>query len=857
MRRASIHLAAAGLLAAALLAAGPVPTLALVLHEGGTVPSVRPHAETVGRWTSNASCVFVGPNHLITTQHQGGGIGALIDHDGDPATDPYVVAEIFAHGQADLRVARLETASGAPADLSYYIEPYTGAHETNYEAVLGGYGKGRGADLMNGDIHYGYEWAGSDNLTQRWGENAIAYTKTDSGTYVTDVIGAYFNPEGSFRVLPGEAATAEYDSGGGWFINIGTPVSPDWRVAGLSRGVTPHENPSDASWFRQPDGTWGPDAFDAVRIGSYDEWINGILHPHTWAADAGGNWFDDARWNHDGFWAGDGPHGADRWAVLGDALTAARTITLDDHATLGTLRIESSHPYTVAGAKTLTFESDDNTFATLDVNPMNVGGLDAPHRIEVPIHLADRLVLTQQSDEPLTLAGGVSGDGGITKKGAGEVVLTQAGTFLDGVTISSGTVAATHPNALGTGMVNLGWGTLKLIADTDTVFANRINVTGNGTLRVEPATPGETDRTLSVGSLSILGGNMLVTSGTAGYEVAVLGQTNLSGDVTFFTASAPLTLAGGLLFTSGTLTKSGGEDLTVEGGATFGTGTVVDVRDGTFRLNGDPGDVGDPRATVRVTADTAAAVFDADQHLEGLVLEAGEAGLLPGRSHTLTTGLLDIAEDAGDPLATLDLAAGNLVVDYEPGASPYADVEGWVEWGYNGGQWNAAADAVGVTTADGNAMDYALAVADDADPDFEGEIRDGSSVLVQYTFCGDTNLDGQLTSTDVTRLVTAFAGGLTDNTPRWVAADFNYDNALTSTDITLLVTAFSNHAGETLSGGDPTPVASDLALAETEPAPTAYDESGWTPPTTMSLVPEPATLMLVALGGLAALARRR
>ena len=861
MQRACIHLGAVMGILAAALAIAPTVCLAIVLHEGTTEPTVRPEDEAVARWGTNASCVVVAPNHVITTLHQGGGVGLSIDHDGDPATDPYIVAEIFEHGQADLRVARLVDAGGADATLSYTIDPNMGTDEDDYDAVIGGYGKGRGDNLISGDIHYGYEWAGNGNTTLRWGENAITNdTSGNSDGYVTNVLYADFDRAGAPSALPGEAATGEYDSGGGWFINVGTRKAPDWRVAGLARGVAHFGE----SWFRQPSGDPPGDYFDAVRISSYADWVNGILHPYAWAVDAGGAWSAAANWADDGFWTDAYPNDADRWAVFGDTLTAGRTITLDEDVTLGTLRIESSQPYVVAGTVKLIFQSNDNTFATLDVNPMLTDGLDALHRIEAPIQLSSPLVLTQESDLPLTLAGGVSGSVGITKRGQGEVIFTaDSDGFTGGITVQGGTVSATEPKALGVGTVTMTTGKLKLISDADITYVNRISATSSTTLRAEPATVGAADHTLSVGSLSVLAGAYgltLVTSGTAGYELAVDGQTNLTGDITFYTASAHLTLAGGVSFASGTLTKTGTRTLTVEGARYFGQGTAIDVENGTVRLNVDAGAAGDPRLTVRVNAAGAAVVFDAPEHLEGLVLEAGEASCLPHGGHTLVTDVLDIGEDAGDPIACLDLADNNLIVNYEAGASPYVDVADWVIAGFNGGAWNG----LGIASSAANAVDYALAVADNSDPDLttltemEGEPVDATSVLVRYTFYADANLDGQLDAADVNALVLSFGGLMTDPTPRWTTCDFNYDGLVDAADVNLLVLGFANHAGETLAGGAPEALPAPPA-AQPETALDLADagDDAFVIPTTVYVVPDPASVALLVGGGMAVLWRRR
>ena len=80
---------------------------AVVLHTDVQDPN-HPNDAVVGRWSTNASVVAVGPNYIITTRHQGGGTGTSVVLGGVT----YYAAEEIDHGTADLRVIRLRTATG-------------------------------------------------------------------------------------------------------------------------------------------------------------------------------------------------------------------------------------------------------------------------------------------------------------------------------------------------------------------------------------------------------------------------------------------------------------------------------------------------------------------------------------------------------------------------------------------------------------------------------------------------------------------------------------------------------------------------------------------------------------------------
>ncbi len=107
-----------------------------------------------------------------------------------------------------------------------------------------------------------------------------------------------------------------------------------------------------------------------------------------------------------------------------------------------------------------------------------------------------------------------------------------------------------------------------------------------------------------------------------------------------------------------------------------------------------------------------------------------------------------------------------------------------------------------------------------------GFIDNGSNVTVGYTYYGDANVDGQVTTADFVALSSHFNAttGVT-----WANGDFNYDGKINALDFNLLATNFG-------------------AAAIAAPLPDAPALLG-------SLVPEPTSLAL--LGGVAAMGLRR
>ena len=275
------------------------------------------------------------------------------------------------------------------------------------------------------------------------------------------------------------------------------------------------------------------------------------------------------------------------------------------------------------------------------------------------------------------------------------------------------------------------------------------------------------------GNCALEGSGPLLTLGVNGIDSAGSGTNTvypnvaMADDSTWTIAGEnTLTLSGSLSGGGHTLTKDGQGTLVVAGGQDHGTGLSLAIDGGMVEL-------GDAQTLV----------------LDSLAIAIGSA---------------------------LDLTTGNLIVDYDA-ASPYDAIEAWVTTGFNDGQWNSSGTATGITTANGDATNYALAIVDNNDPDGGGLTElggapvDATSVLVRRTFYADADLNGQLDAADVNRLVLSFGGLLTDPAPRWASCDYNYDNLIDAADVNLLVLAFANHAGETPAGGQPAPVSVPLA----------------------------------------------
>jgi hypothetical protein len=194
---------------------------------------------------------------------------------------------------------------------------------------------------------------------------------------------------------------------------------------------------------------------------------------------------------------------------------------------------------------------------------------------------------------------------------------------------------------------------------------------------------------------------------------------------------------------------------------------------------------------------------------------------------------------AGKPIGTLDIKAGNLVVDYTGGASPLYDVAGMLKSGANFVGGNLLWNGTGITSSTvagsdnmlyGVGVRQAVDVGDYAMPDMtnvEGVALPSQSVVVKYTWQGDADLNG-VVNVDDYAVIDYYALFTPDpSVAGWWTGDFNGDGLVNVDDYALIDYAALFQDGSTLGNANG-----------------------------LGAVPEPATMALLALG-MAAMAMRR
>jgi len=420
----------------------------------------------------------------------------------------------------------------------------------------------------------------------------------------------------------------------------------------------------------------------------------------------------------------------------------------------------------------------------------------------------------------LTATNLVVGDGGgtgtVTQSGGGNVVTATSlaigrgggtGTF----TQSAGTVAATEllvGEAGSSGTFNWNGGTLQV---------GLIRASAGGKFAVGATATYAGAFYSAGGSLDVAAGKRLTATGTFG-ETAN-GQS---------------------------LTKTGPGILTVAGQQSHRAGAVLNVAAGTVELTTDAGGAAKLCNLTLSVSPSAAATLGSTQHLAAINLSTAASVKVTGGAAVLAKSLSISGGTA--PTGQIDIGKGLLAVDYPAGTtSPLADIRKWIIAGRNGGIW----DGTGITSTDVAAslplLTQAVGYAENSEllipyttfGKTDPLAVDSSTVLVRYTYAGDVNLDGRVDDDDVSVMSVKYDRGAgTSHT--WAQGDIlGYDGLINDDDVSLMALTYGlGWKRGTLLADSP-----GLTLADMAGGPAA--------------APEPATLALLALGALSALARRR
>ncbi len=436
-------------------------------------------------------------------------------------------------------------------------------------------------------------------------------------------------------------------------------------------------------------------------------------------------------------------------------------------------------------------------------------------------------VMTIDSGADFTL-GGTSGTLTIVK---GNLTRTAA---------SSGAQTIARPVALGSKAVwDIGGDGQLAVVGGISGSGFGLEKRGTGTLLVSGANTYSGPTLVGEGTLLLSGGSLASSSLTVSAGAALdctapaftyaasfsnSGAVRVEGGT--LTLSGPVGQCAGTTLTGGTWEVGAGSALAITTVSAIATNRAAVVLDGPNSLFAPFDALADNEGRFTILG---------GRHFSTAADLANSGAITVGDASTLkVNGVLAIDTGAG---GVVDLAGGSLIVDYAPGNSPLAQVAAWVRSGLTDGPegyWDGPGIASSLAAADAVLL-TAVGVLDNSDAivggktTFAGETVDATSVLAGYAWCGDVNLDGVVDANDYDVIDRNFLFAPSPDDTGWWTGDFNYDGAINANDYDLIDRAFLFQSDPQSGGGMPAPT----------PA------------------PEPATLALAALGGLAALLRRR
>ena len=262
----------------------------------------------------------------------------------------------------------------------------------------------------------------------------------------------------------------------------------------------------------------------------------------TW--DGGGTtaiWGGNNNWNPDGQIA----TGANDTATFGTAFTSGTTISVNTARTIGNINHNSA-------TTDIVIDQTNSSVFTLDVTT------------------GSPTITVGTAARTLTITAPISGADGMTKAGAGTLVLTNANLFTGNAILSAGTLrATTNAGALGAGTLSLGGGTLQLANDSALAFNRNTTVTATTTITADRLTSATNSVTHTLGTLAIGAQTLNITRGPnitdPGIGGVTFGATTLSSSSNSFAPAANTSLTVAAVSGAFTLNKAGAGTMTATG----------------------------------------------------------------------------------------------------------------------------------------------------------------------------------------------------------------------------------------------------------------------------------------------------
>ena len=523
-----------------------------------------------------------------------------------------------------------------------------------------------------------------------------------------------------------------------------------------------------------------------------------LLIGATWSASTGGSWSTATDWAVSSIAQQAGVN-----ANFINSITAPATISLDAQWTVGTVNINSTNAYTFTSGSGGSLTLSAGTAGSPAVNVFS-----GSHTLGAPVILTSSTLLNiSPSTSTLTVSGNVSGTGGFTMSGSGTASLSGSNSYTGGNQVLTGTLQAESPTALGNannslklsgGILDLNGNAIAIGALSGAGTVDNLNIGSTATFTVG-----------SDGSSSTFVGTIQNTGGNVNLVKTGAGNLVLAGSNTY---------AGGTTISGGTLTISAAGALPSGSAVVNNANLVVNANSTISSLTGSTGVTtignGSTPATLALTGTNVV-------NIQSAILING--GTSAGSALDIGDNAL-VLPDNGSP-ATIETAIQQYIVS-----------------GQTAGSTSGAIISTFVTN---NSSTYGIAYADGSDAGVLNTNLQPGQVVIEPDIIGDADMNGTVNFHDLQNLLGGFG-----NAGFWDQGNFNNHATVDFNDLQLLLGNF---------GGSTT-----LSYSELQGIEKLVGEFGYnaTPNAsgigfTLTSVPEPATLALVAAGGALLVGRRR
>ncbi len=404
----------------------------------------------------------------------------------------------------------------------------------------------------------------------------------------------------------------------------------------------------------------------------------------------------------------------------------------------------------------------------------------------------------------------------------GTITVNSNDSNFSTMTFSGGTLS-------GTGTITLNSGSIGAVIAGTLTQSSGHTVNGYGEITAALTNNGTVNASVSGQTLTLTTGPMI----NHGLMEATGGGTLAIGAVTITQNSA-----GQINPSTGTVQFTGGATVT---GGTLGAGTINNTS-GTNTIGGLTNN-----ATLNVIGSTNLNISSAIVNNGVLSVDSNTSSSSTVNASGAITGTGAISIQSGGKLAfapnlapstqaslsitgsgVLDINNNKLFIDYGSGPDPIASIEQWIENGFNN-QFPAIVSSAIATDDSTSGLSYGIGYADGKDGEVAG--LPSGEIEIMFTLLGDANLDGTVNAEDFT----PFSHNLGQSGMMWDDGDFNYDGTVNAEDFT----PFSHNLGKT--------------------AVLASQAGGLESANSISLtnVPEPASMAMIAIAGFGILRRRR